>query len=458
MPPMLVLMTRFLHVALLAFTLTGCATKFTSKSQLAISEKSNKVIAVFLDGTHNDEASDTNVKRLHSLVSLQGKTEMATLYIEGVGVGKDFFGMTLGIGFEARVERAYEFLLENYNAGDKIYIFGFSRGAYGARALASLLFHAGLPPTEGRDRAKFAKKIYRLVHAAKAPAGKPRRDEVQDGLQEQCPVQCLMVPVEVLGLWDSVQALGNPHWERHLLHKSGVTPMPVDIDVPNQHQGDQLCNVRRAYHALSIDDDREWLFTPLLLGRKALFANCPQSEDDLYLRDKQGLIQPGRLQEVWFSGAHSDVGGGYADGAISGVSLNWMIGQVPELVPPGAAVPQDPFGTTHDPESGKFSITYHAISRNIGAYVSDRDRHRAEFADVLCIHPTVLQRRNLIDPNANENHQLLLRRDAPVCLIDDHREGFSNPQRLRERPPGDDTVCVRNIDVQVWPLCKGIMP
>lgn len=443
---------------LLAGNLTACTTAVMYKPVPAAAS-GEKHIAIFLDGTRNDEARDTNVKRLHSLVSLQSRPDLATLYVEGVGTGSDILGMGLGVGFKARVKIAYQFLLENYKPGDKIYIFGFSRGAYEGRALTSLLYHGGLPAWRGHTTGDIADIVYDNVQGLRdETTHDPRREDIARQLQQKGLVIGKPVAVEVLGLWDTVEALGNPHWGRRLLHKAKIKPIRVNVDNPNLNHDDQLCNVRRAYQALSIDDDREWLFTPLLLSRKSLFSHCPAPADADHLLDERGNIRPGRLQEVWFSGAHSDVGGGYGDSATSGVSLNWMVGHLKGvLLPHNTKLREDWFGSTHDPESGWFAPLYHSMSRNIGAYVSDAARHREEFLGSVCVHESVLARRNSLPLKSYENKQLGLLAAGDVCLVDDNSEGFADPPRLKEGVL-EAGQCRPRIKVQVWPACSGIAP
>jgi hypothetical protein len=392
---------------------------------------------------------------LHSLVSLQNRPDIATLYVEGVGTRSDVLGMGMGVGFAARVKIAYEFILDNYkpSSGDKIYIFGFSRGAYASRALTSLLYNAGLPKWEGHSNRELADAVYEEVKGIFNESEHSRRDTVNAALKARGIQTGQAVPVEVLGLWDSVGALGNPHWGRRLLHKAGLKPIEVDIDIPNQLHGDQLCNVRHAYQALSIDDDREWVFTPLLLSRNALFAKCAAPPDDDYMLDAHLKIKPGRLQEVWFSGAHSDVGGGYGDSAMSGISLNWMLGHLNgTLFRAAPRVREDWYGSSHDPESGWFSVVYHEMNRNIGAYVSNAEKHRPEFLGSLCVHESVLARRAASAPKFHENQQLALVNAGHVCLIKD--DEFANPIRLKERT-NEEKQCVSEIEIEVWPKCKG---
>ena len=95
----------------------------------------------------NEEGSHTNISKLHKLVTLQNKDDVLSTYIEGVGTRKRILGMATGWGIGNDVRSAYLFLLENYKEHDKVYVFGFSRGAYASRILSSMLYVAGIPKT-----------------------------------------------------------------------------------------------------------------------------------------------------------------------------------------------------------------------------------------------------------------------------------------------------------------------
>lgn len=441
--------------------------------QMTSASASPKHIAIFFDGTNNVEESDTNVKRLHSLITLQQRPDIATFYVEGVGSEYGAIGMGTGWGFQRRVKPAYKFLLDNYRPGDRIHIFGFSRGAFSARVLASLLYHAGLPQHAKLSSSEVAEIVYDTVKHPVADEA-ARREKVHKILKEKHGIVVAKehdgINVEILGLWDTVEALGFPDWGARIKHKLGIKPYGIDVDIPNTLYGDQLCNVNYAFHALSIDDNREWIFTPLLLGRKALFTKCPSA--GAMLNAKGGII-PGRLKEVWFSGAHSDVGGGYQDSMHSGVSLNWMISRINEaqvgagsntglakpILPPGAGVNADRFGRSHDPESGIFGLIYHNINRNIGAYLTNEKKHRVEFVDSMCVHDSVIERRRAVPPKTHENRYLTLVQPGEICL--EAADDYADPRILKQITPAKhplQTECKphqKKLTIEVWPDCKG---
>lgn len=344
--------------------LLGCALNTALNHVPRQDQKAPKKLVVFLDGTANDEGSHTNIAKLHNLVTLQSRTDISTTYIEGVGTGGKVIGMAMGWGIGHDVREAYRYLGENYNseAGDEIYIFGFSRGAFAARILAALIHVAGVTDLrdmpDRKEKTGYVKKIY------DAYKGKKSLESRRSDVAEVTRTPPMPVTIEFMGLWDTVEALGLPDYEEN-------------TGVPNSHYADQLCNVRKAAHALSIDDDRARIFTPILLTRKHLTRRCQSARiDDI-------------VEEVWFSGAHADVGGGYKDTDIDGVSLNWMLSQIEPyaLVPKGTEVYADPFGTTHDPETGWFGLIYRRVNRDLPSYaVSDYNQGR------LKIHRSVLDR------------------------------------------------------------------
>jgi uncharacterized protein (DUF2235 family) len=107
------------------------------------SEQQQKRLAVFLDGTWNTVGTNTNVWRMRALCASKGSDGKPQLIYYALGVN-GFIGGAFGQGLDENIRSAYEWLVENYNAGDEIFIFGFSRGAYTARALAGLIAIDGI--------------------------------------------------------------------------------------------------------------------------------------------------------------------------------------------------------------------------------------------------------------------------------------------------------------------------
>lgn len=351
-------------------------------------EPESKKIAIFFDGTANDPNSDTNIKQLHSLISLQKRDDIATSYIKGVGTSGKVLGMAVGWGIGYDVREAYQFLLKNYNPKDEIYIFGFSRGAYASRILSALLYYGGIPKIKpllndkGEDIFDYKDLSEEIYSAYKGDKSlKERRLEILSVLRsiENHEIKIITpVNVKFLGIWDTVEALGIPNYEE-------------DIDVPNNRYGDQLCNVEKAYHAVSIDDNRANVFTPILITRKHLYNNC-KGWDEV----KKKEHQKANVREVYFAGAHSDVGGGYENNYLNGVSLNWMISHLDDfnILPKDSSVQQNMFAKSHDPESGIiWGLLYHKKNRTLHNYINENeaDEHPS-YEKKLKIHDSVFKR------------------------------------------------------------------
>lgn len=276
--------------------------------------------AVFMDGTSNDFESETNLMKLRNRISDLPVDSIGTYYVEGVGAKNKVVGMAMGWGIGYRVRSAYQYLLQNYRAGDDIYLFGFSRGAYSARILASVLNYGGLPSQpigSEADARKLASAIYR---AYKGVMTDEIRHRTVDEELSRLGVKATFAPrqIKFMGLWDTVESFGMPNNEE-------------DVDGENHQYADELCNVRKAAHAVSLDDDRAWDFTPILLTRKHLVENCDAvaARPD-WDRSPEGISKRlnETVDEVWFAGAHADVGGGYPDGRLNGASMNWMLGHL----------------------------------------------------------------------------------------------------------------------------------
>ncbi len=391
--------TFWIGTMLLVVGMTGCA---ITPKVLHPSDEGHRKLVIFFDGTANDESSDTNIKKLHSLVTLQQKRNISTFYVEGVGANGKAVGMATGWGVGRRVRLAYQYLAQNYRNEDEIYIFGFSRGAYSARILASMLYYAGLPsqPLPARIiNDDFADLVYDAFKGEKSSAD--RQFDVRKTVTDNNLPPLKTVTVAFMGIWDTVEALGWPNYKEN-------------IDVPNKWYGDQLCNVKEAAHAMSIDDDRARIFTPILLTRPHLLQDCitesGNKPDEAWVRTNLD----GRVDEVWFSGAHADIGGGYVNGLLSGVSLNWMISKLKDsgLLPVGAAVAENRYEKAHDPESGlPWSILYHQMSRHLNKYAFTSVYNNKK----LKVHQSVIDRLSQQKPASHE-FQWIANAEFPQCF------------------------------------------
>ncbi|MEL7451170.1 MAG: DUF2235 domain-containing protein, partial [Pseudomonadota bacterium] len=278
---------------------------------------------------------------------------------KGVGTGgvAPLWGAITGAGIDEDVLEAYAFLSEVYSPEscakkcDEIYVFGFSRGAYAARIFAGFLEAANLPVrAPGIDNEEQAIILKRVFKAFKSQTGASARRAAVDRVPgfSRLPEQ---VSIKLLGLWDTVAALGWPNAKE-------------DTDELEDRYLDQLCNVEHAAHALSIDDNRATLFTPVLLTADRLLQDCVSSPK---MRSED-------VEEVWFSGSHSDVGGGYSNTELWGVSLNWMIRQLEPhgLLHDGTRVYANPLGRSNTTDTSVLGyLIYRNLNRRLSVYYTE---------------------------------------------------------------------------------------
>lgn len=345
---------------------SGCGSKKAIVHNPKYEKTQPRKLAIFLDGTTNNESSHTNVSKLYNLVSLQNNPEIGAAYFQGVGNGFDFVGAMTGSGIRGSVCNAYLYLTEHYNheRNDEIYLFGFSRGAYAARILAGLIHAAGIvniSKIPKDKRLRLIKKVYN-AHRGDKSLEKRREDVLKITGQS---LDFDSYKIEFMGLWDTVAALGIPDYKD-------------DYYVEETKLNDQLCNVKKAVQALSLNDNRGSVFTPSLLTHEYLVRDCKS-------------INPKDVaEEVWFFGAHSDVGGGALNTNMSGVSLNWMIKQLKpyRLVPDYAEVYENRFDISNDPRKGFTKVIFPKKERKLVFFTS-----RKKYKDnMLKLHRSVLDR------------------------------------------------------------------
>ncbi|CAA6801814.1 MAG: Unknown protein [uncultured Sulfurovum sp.] len=377
---------KYLSLILVLGALIGCSAK-KPILHLPIS-KTNEAqkLVIFIDGTDNDESSYTNVSKLRNLITLQNRTDIRSAYVEGVGNGYLVLGKIFGTGFGKDIRQAYEFLTTHYKTSDnKIYLFGFSRGSFAVRRLAGLVQVAGIPDLSTltkEDREKLVEKVYDIYmdydgksSDNKITIMKNQRKRIATQLGKYYSNH--RVQIEFVGIWDTVEALAIPDYEENV----------TIIDEPPMI--DQLCNAKEVAHVLSLDDDRARIFTPILLDNNASIHQCGTE-----------IIKDRDIQQVFFSGAHSDVGGGYADTDIDGVSLNWMLSKIDKsggsgLVPENTRVYADPLGKTHDPEAD-LAFGYRFMHRSISRY------KKKYLLDNFTVHQSVIDRLAVIPRQCNE--------------------------------------------------------
>ena len=271
-----------------------------------------KNVVLCIDGTWNEAADkasgeNTNVHKL--FVAADGHPDQVCQHLNGIGtdrlgrwvrrlpnVPRNIVGGLFGVGLSDRIKDAYQFLSANYVNGDNVYLFGFSRGAFAARSVAGFVDAVGLLLAKVAHDENLIEQAYAKYENSEDAQHSALRQYLRElGFAERPSADDgTVLPIYLLGVWDTVAALG-------------LTGRLARFSAPftEFHATELPSNVAYARHALATHELR---------------AKFPA----LLWNGQRGNGQRPRLQQMWFPGAHSDVGGGYAESSWSDVALDWM--------------------------------------------------------------------------------------------------------------------------------------
>lgn len=324
-----------------------------------------KRLVVCCDGTWNkpDSQTITNIEKIARTVQsdpgVTGGVHQLVYYASGVGAGSyaadRVLGGAFGFGLFHNVIACYRFLAQNYEDGDEIFVIGFSRGAYTARSLAGMIGRVGLLTKVSLVEEKLPAAV-RLYQRTDPPQG-----AFGASVDEFKHDHCHLGKVDFLGVFDTVGALGLPGLSRH-------GPQFHDVQLSRQ--------VLRARHALALDETR-LKFAPTFWEAPVPAEGAPADGQEVTTEDE-------RVKQVWFEGAHSDVGGGYRETGLSDTSLLWMVREAHE-----AGLVFDVPLLSHYVHSGSDPIRHDPLSRlykvdNLFLGAKDRwgrDRKASPFRD-----------------------------------------------------------------------------
>ena len=253
-----------------------------------------KNIVICCDGTlakFDERAQNTNVVRLYE--RLVDDARQTTYYDPGVGTHSRLRGKiersweriqeaAWGSGITRKVETAYRYLMDVYDPGDRVYLFGYSRGAHTVRLLAEMLDRCGLLTRGSQHLIPYATHIFRMDTGE-------RSSQVARDFRRSMSREC---QVHFVGVWDTVASVGVGPMRRYFRDRP-LAP-----------------GVRFGYQALSIDE------------RRRQFRVARWNEENIPTRQT--------IEQVWFAGFHADVGGQAADRAVSDKSLIWMLRRAEE--------------------------------------------------------------------------------------------------------------------------------
>ena len=317
----------------------------------------DNVLAVFMDGTNNKiqnrkPHTNTHVQRLHHLAD----TGFRSLYVEGVGTRLNVPGLLWGVGTKNRIATAYCYLSKYYSPSDTIVLFGFSRGSNQCRILSNIIYTFGVldlnkiesDKTKHRLIKNFYKKYmgHRPYSFKKAKGLRYLAKWNKNHKDQQIGYDTADVPkIMLMGLWDTVEAFN--------LDGDG------ELSAPLSRHFNQIRNIVQVYHAVSLDDNRSDIYTPILINDKRVNYDSNN-----------------KFEEVWFSGSHRDIGGGpNKNPGLSTVSLKWMMEKTKDFkLFRDTTFTVDPLGYVHNaaawpiwwPMGGNRNINYYHYGIDAG--------------------------------------------------------------------------------------------
>jgi uncharacterized protein (DUF2235 family) len=298
-----------------------------------------KNIVLCSDGTGNKGGygADSNVYKTYKAVDIKNPgVDQYTFYDQGVGTDKSdtsknkyrtALSGAFGFGFRDNVLHLYHFLARSYNPGDAIFLFGFSRGAATVRAFAGFINACGLidiskhavKPNGDFDSDRCESLVSHAFDCYKSKdKNLMQKFKDQYAIKDDIHAPNGDLKIKFVGVWDTVSALGFSQDFSFLLKWIFSAADKISNMIPwlahDFYDYDLNNSIENAYHALSIDDERT-TFHPKVWDEKAVWDE----------KKLNRIPFNGYVEQVWFAGVHSNVGGGYPRTGLSDVALQWML-------------------------------------------------------------------------------------------------------------------------------------
>ncbi|MBK7954212.1 MAG: DUF2235 domain-containing protein [Candidatus Accumulibacter sp.] len=357
-----------------------------------------KRIVICADGTWNERdridkktgrRHPTNVTKVARGVLPQAAdgTAQVVYYHEGVGTGgglDKFTGGAFGEGVEANIRALYRFIVYNYVEGDELFFFGFSRGAFTVRTLAGFMSYVNLVE---KDDDYYVPEIYACYEKG-VREGSPEWTKAFHNVRgtRPCP------PIRFVGVWDTVGALGAPgligqlfNKDKYKYHQTGLMNSPI----------------QNAFHALAIDERRK-PFAPDIWEKPAGWA--------------------GQLEQAWFAGVHSNVGGSYAPDGLANEALHWIVEKAENL---GLEFDKPYLAHFLPCFNSVLNDSMTAVYKVMGPNVRTLGRHAA---DGEALHQSAIDRKRLAECRyAPENLETVLTKGGTLKVVDTTRIARGTP-------------------------------
>jgi len=400
-----------------------------------------KRIVILIDGTWNEEGigSDTNIAKLDPAYgntplikqTAEDGTIQSVYYHKGVGADpelvKRLLGGAIGLGLKKIVQDAYQALVKCYEHGDEIYILGFSRGAYAARALAGLIGTSGIQRAEDQKGFEVAWGHYRVDPAVRMGSKAAGTSDLaaidafksmrsQNAIHSGNSIKCV-------GVFDTVGSYGVP---------AGIGLAPIaryfTLATLGFHDTKFGEHIDVGLHAVAVDERRR-PFVPT-------FWTAPK-----------GQPPRGHVEQTWFAGVHCNIGGGYLDAGLSDDALIWMIARIQALT-----------GLEFDLQSVK-TVTRPA---NVNGEIYDSSKGwiideifplgRLILSPDAIDHGIFFNTANRNDEHINERiHWSVLKKLGQPCTVCGVRNTPYKPSNMPATIPPDKIADITPEETAIWP-------
>jgi uncharacterized protein (DUF2235 family) len=277
-----------------------------------------KRLALFFDGTWNEPPDHTNVRRLRLMLAERGLDGLEQRAFYDVGVGTRWYdrlsGGMIGTGLSENVRDGYRWLVENYDEGDEIYLFGFSRGAYTARSLAGIIARCGLLRADAPISFAQLFERYMKGNTVRTIADLIRHKSQSDTMdfEERALLRHAYYRrnmITLVGVWDTVGSIGLPFGSFPGLSRRMLKFHNTNLSVTVEH----------SYQALAMDEYRAPYWAVLWTEFRPDHQDAVDS-----LSERATAEHPRWIEQRWFPGAHANVGGGYRADALPNRPLMWL--------------------------------------------------------------------------------------------------------------------------------------
>ncbi|KIJ32054.1 hypothetical protein M422DRAFT_185034 [Sphaerobolus stellatus SS14] len=356
----------------------------------------NKRIVVCCDGTWQDGVVDkyryqyTNILKISRLLDHQDYRKNPAIhqivfYQPGIGSAQNFYSEyvegTTGASLAEKVQEAYAFIAHNYQPGDEIFLFGFSRGAYTARMVAGYIGQIGVLDRKDMD------------HFADIFIAYQKKGNTSDEQEKQANIEALKKYQKIL---EKGRTRADPDGDGFAVKCVGVFDTVGSVGLPEELTFNKKFKQLFSFPDKLLGPHVQYAFHAMALNETRADFNVAK-----FIQTDEGRAKGQVLKQVWFTGSHADIGGGWQSHDLSDITLAWMLSNIEPMLATDRKYmkhllsPVAPWGKQmpHDPAVGIFKLA-REIQRTVPTITDDKTHEY--------IHPSV-QEQDVVSPKVTTN-------------------------------------------------------